>query len=151
MEEIQAVFQMVANCKSSVWRPKANRLAHYRLCILSVSFFCLLMSCFSVCFPQLYLGAWLSRVQLATAIWSSLEGATTSLDLAPGRGRGTSYKCGETAWSGRENMINQAKAQCWQAICLVLGLAVIDMRHGYPFPSRVGRRVPDSFQQAAIR
>lgn len=56
------------------------------------------------------------------------------MDLAPGGWKGHSCKYGEPAWGGREDMRNQAKAQCRQVVRLAWELAVIAMRHEYPTP-----------------
>lgn len=117
---------------------KADHLAHCRLRILSISIL-ILVCWYNVSLgylPQLHLGTRLSKVQLAIATWGSLEGATTFLDLTPGEG------VGETAWCGRENLINQDEAQYRQTACLVLGLAMTDTRYGYPFLSHRGFLIP---------
>ena len=68
-------------------------------------------------------------IHLAMVTWSSLEGATTSLDLVPEGWRGNCCRCGETAWCGRENIASS-----------VLGVeAACDWHEAWdPFPRHAG-------------
>lgn len=106
MEEMYVVIKIVADGKSSVWRPKANHLAHCRTVnpLYQEFFFWVCWCCrFFSLLPQLHPQTGLSRVELATAAWSSLEGATTCLDPPSGEGSGKEQQVwgNSLMWEGK--------------------------------------------------